>query len=104
MVNQWIYFTVKSNYRVKKILKKNLVFELLDKAQKELKIVLSDIQRQDKMINCIGYGPWSIKGNKTHHKKMIPVYRGYKKPYLNRKQQISDAIIILKKIFNKEYN
>ena len=42
MVNQWIYFTVKRNYRVKKIHKKNLVFELLDKAQKELKIVLSD--------------------------------------------------------------
>ena len=104
-MNSWIYYTVKRLYKIKKLpSKKDLVFKLLDKAQKDLKGIIYSISEQDRMINCEGYGPWSIKGNKTHHKRMLPVYRGYKKTYLKQKQNVENAISILKNIFRKEYN
>jgi hypothetical protein len=119
MVNDWIFYTVKREYRKRWIKyangrevsyfpeipnKKDLVFKLLDLAQKSLKQKIRNIKDQDRMINCEGYGPWTIKGNKTHHKRMIPVYRGYKKTYLKQKQSVEEAIEILKVIFKKEWN
>jgi len=104
-MNRWIYNTVRRTYKRKKLpSKKDLVFKLLGIAQNDLKGNICDIERQDRMINCVGYGPWTVKGNKTHHKRMIPVYRGYKKTYLKQKQNVESAIIILKNIFRKEYN
>jgi len=111
MVNDWIFYTVKREYRKRWIIKngkeveyhptipnkKDLVFKLLDLAQKSLKVKIIHIKDQDRAINRV-----APSGQKTHHKRMIPVYRGYKKTYLKQKQSVEEAIEILKVIFKKE--
>ena len=118
-INNWIFYTVKREYRKRWITakegawgsareyphfpkipnKKDLVFKLLDLAQKSLKQKIIHIKDQDRAINRV-----APSGQKTHHKRMIPVYRGYKKTYLKQKQSVEEAIEILKVIFKKEWN
>ena len=118
-INNWIFYTVKREYRKRWITakegawgsareyphfpkipnKKDLVFKLLDLAQKSLKQKIIHIKDQDRAINRV-----APSGQKTHHKRMIPVYRGYKKTYLKQKESIEEGIKILKEIFKKEWN
>ena len=108
-MNTSIFYTVKRIYKPywyedklikrKRLNKKDLVFKLLNVLQQDLKIKIDDIKRQDIQINRI-----VPNGQKSFHKKMIPVYRGYKKTYIKQKQSIEEGIKILKEIFKKEYN
>ena len=108
-MNSTIFYTVKRIYKpfwyeeklIKRKIpnKKDLVFKLLNILQVDLKNKIDDIKRQDIQINRV-----APSGQKTHHKRMIPVYRGYKKTYLEQKESIEEGIKILKEIFKKEYN
>ena len=112
-MNKSIFYTVKRLYRRRWITKngeevsyfptipnkKDLVFKLLNILQEDLKKKIRDVEDQDIRINRV-----APNGQKTHHKRMIPVYRGYKKTYLKQKQSIEEGIKILKEIFKKEYN
>ena len=113
VMNTHIFYTVKRLYRKRWITKngkeaphfpkippkKDLVFKLLDNLQVSLKYNAINIEDQDTRINRV-----APNGQKTHHKRMIPVYRGYKKTYLKQKESIEEGIKILKEIFKKEWN
>ena len=112
-MNDRIFYTVKRLYKKRWIIKNNkeveyypkipnkkdLVFKLIDNLQEQLKDKNIHIIEEDKLINRV-----APSGQKSHHKKMIPIYRGYKKTYLKQKQSIEEGIKILKEIFKKEYN
>ena len=81
-MNNSIFYTVKRLYRKRWItknkkevkyypkipIKKELVFKLLNNLQEQLKYKIMYINDQDKLINRV-----APSGQKTHHKKMIPI-------------------------------